>query len=233
MKSGVMSFLKRITEKFAAYNKPRDPAEFNDDIANRTTWQPFNKAVSNFNTHKLKSAADYMGQMAYKPTGSFYFLCGVFMLVGSAFPVVGILEGQKEGKSLTDPEILATSLFGLVFVFIGLALFKFMTRRTVFDPTTRSMEYRGARTYYSDVYAIQLVKQHGNKYSNYQLNLILHNAERVHVMNYADSKTAREDAARIAEAIGVPQKRIWDIIPNLQFDDKPRDENLYNSDGVR
>lgn len=212
MKSAFMSILKKISDKLAAYSKSRDPSEFNDDIAMRTSWEPFNKTTSNFNTHTLKDVADYTGKLAYKPSGSFYFMSGLFMLIGGSVAVFSMADSVQNGKPLA--ETLALSGFGLLFFGIGFGLFKFMTRRTVFDPTTRSMECRGNRTYYSDIYAIQLVRQRGNKYSNAQINLIMHNAERVHVMNYADSKTARLDAARIAEAMGVPQNRIWDAMPN-------------------
>ncbi len=205
-----MEFLKNIVDKFAALNKTRDPAEFNDEIASRTQWDAFRKPTGNFNTHKLVEKPGY--GLAYKPAGGFYFLTGMFIFLGGLAMVTVIGQALQQSKPMNG-DVLFPAAIGLMFFIIGICLFRFMTRPVIFDSANRSMDLREQRTYFSDIYAIQLIVQRGSKHRNYQVNLVMRNADRVYVMNYADSATARTDAARIAETIGIARDKIWDILP--------------------
>lgn len=205
-----MEFLKKIADKFAALNKTRDPAEFNDEVASRTQWDAFRKPTGNFNTHKLVDKPGY--GLAYKPAGGFYFLTGMFIFLGGLAMVTVIGQALQQSKPING-DVLFPAAIGLMFFIIGICLFRFMTRPVVFDSANRSMDLREERTYFSDIYAIQLIVQRGSKHRNYQVNLVMRNADRVYVMNYADSATARTDAARIAETIGIARDKIWDTLP--------------------
>ncbi len=205
-----MEFLKKIADKFAALNKTRDPAEFNDEIASRTQWDAFRKPTGNFNTHKLVEKPGY--GLAYKPAGGFYFLTGMFIFLGGLAMVTVIGQALQQSKPING-DVLFPAAIGLMFFIIGICLFRFMTRPVIFDSANRSMDLREQRTYFSDIYAIQLIVQRGSKHRNYQVNLVMRNADRVYVMNYADSATARTDAARIAETIGIARDKIWDTLP--------------------
>lgn len=190
---------------------PRKPEELGDALALRTEWKPFNKATANFNAHKLVDNPGY--GIFYKPTFSFYFLGGIFMLVGTGVIVAAVVSAAQSGVALTK-DIGFMIVFGGVFAGIGVGILKFMRRKLVFDQSERCMIDRGQdRTYFSDIYALQILPQRGNQYTNYQVNLVRHDAGRIYVMNYADKKAARMDAARIAETIGVPANRIWDMLP--------------------
>lgn len=217
-----MEFLKNIVDKFAALNKTRDPAEFNDEIASRTQWDAFHKATANFNTHKLVDKPGY--GLAYKPAGGFYFLTGMFVFMGGLTTVAIICQAIDQSKPING-DVLYPAAIGLVFLIIGICLFRFMTRPIVFDSANRSMDLRENRTYFSDIYAIQLVTARGQRYRNYQVNFVMHNADRVYVMNYADSGTARIDAARIADAVGISRDKVWDTIPGYNA---PTDSISYN-----
>ncbi|MDP2205659.1 MAG: hypothetical protein Q8K65_05075 [Alphaproteobacteria bacterium] len=206
-----MEFLKKIAEKLGTFAQARDPAEFNDDIAKRTEWQAFNKANSNVNLNRLMSDPDGH-HLFYKPTIGLYFLSSAFVFMGLFSTVIIIGSTIQEGKPI-DKDVVVPVLFCLVFVVVGMGIFLGLRKRLRFDMTERCMITGDNRTYFSDIHALQLVVQRGNKHRNYQLNLVLRDAERVHVMNYADSKTARADTARIASAIGIADTRIWDIMP--------------------
>ena len=205
-----MEFLKNIADKFAALNKTRDPAEFNDEIASRTQWDAFRKPTGNFNTHKLVDKPGY--GLAYKPAGGFYFLTGMSIFLGGLAMVTVIGQAVQQSKPMNG-DVLFPAAIGLMFFIIGICLFRFMTRPVMFDSANRSMDLREERTYFSDIHAIQLIVQRGSKYRNYQVNLVMRNADRVYVMNYADSTTARTDAARIADIIGIAREKIWDTLP--------------------
>lgn len=205
-----MEFLKNIADKFAALNKTRDPAEFNDEIASRTQWDAFRKPTGNFNTHKLVDKPGY--GLAYKPAGGFYFLTGMFIFLGGLAMVTVIGQAVQQSKPMNG-DVLFPAAIGLMFFIIGICLFRFMTRPVMFDSANRSMDLREERTYFSDIHAIQLIVQRGSKHRNYQVNLVMRNADRVYVMNYADSTTARTDAARIADIIGIAREKIWDTLP--------------------
>lgn len=205
-----MEFLKNIADKFAALNKTRDPDEFNDEIASRTQWDAFRKPTGNFNTHKLVDKPGY--GLAYKPAGGFYFLTGMFIFLGGLAMVTVIGQAVQQSKPMNG-DVLFPAAIGLMFFIIGICLFRFMTRPVMFDSANRSMDLREERTYFSDIHAIQLIVQRGSKHRNYQVNLVMRNADRVYVMNYADSTTARTDAARIADIIGIAREKIWDTLP--------------------
>lgn len=216
-----MEFLKRIAEKLGTFAKARDPSEFNDDIAKRTEWESFNTASSNLNLNRLMVDPD--GQhLFYKPTTGLYLLSGAFVFMGLFCPVIIIGSTIQGGKPLIDKDVVAPVLICLVFAALGIGMFFGFRKRLRFDMTERCMIFGENRTYFSDIHALQLVVQGGgSKYRNYQLNLVLRGADRVYVMNYADSKTARADTSRIAAAMGMPDTKIWDIMPGY---DNPQNQ---------
>lgn len=205
-----MEFLQKIADKIQSMNKTRDPSEFNDEIAMRTEWESLSKGSSNFNTHRLADETGY--GLRYKPTKSLYFLCGMFMALGGGTAIATVASAVNQGKDINQ-DVLYPALFGLVFFAIGYGLFIGLRRPVFFDQTERCMVSKDARTYFSDIHALQLVVQRGGKHRNYQLNLVLRDATRVYVMSYADSRTARADTARIAQVIGLASNRIWDAMP--------------------
>lgn len=209
-----MDFIKKFVDKIQAMNKTRDPSEFNDDIALKTEWESFSKGSSNFNTHRLFDDIGY--GLRYKPTKSLYFLTGIFMLLGGGTAIALVTSAIHDGKDINQ-DILYPALFGLIFFLIGLGLFIGLRRSVFFDQTERCMVIKDERTYFSDIHAIQLVMHRSSKHRNYQINFVLRDAGRVYVMTYADSRTARQDAVRVANLIGLPSNRIWDALPG--YDD--------------
>lgn len=210
-----MEILKRIADKLQSLNKTRDPSDFNDEIALRTQWEAFRKASGNFNTHKLAADEDSGYGLRYKPAGGFYFLTGIFMLIGGG-TAAGIVGSTIQKGEPLDSETLVPALFSMVFFVIGFALYIGLRRPVFFDLTERCMVLGDSRTYFSDIHALQLVRQRGGEHTNYQINLVLRDAGRIFVMNYADRQTARKDAARIAQAIGLAPQRIWDALPGYE-----------------
>ena len=61
------------------------------------------------------------------------------------------------------------------------------------------------------VHAIQIVHERvrdsDSSYTSYEINLVLHDAQRVTVVDHGSLKHIRRDAEQIAELIGVP---VWD-----------------------
>jgi hypothetical protein len=210
-KAAAMEFLKRIAEKLGTFGQARDPSEFKDDIARRTEWEAFNKANSNVNLNRLMVDQDGH-HLFYKPTIGLYFLSGGFLFMGLFSPAIIIGSTIQEGKPI-DKDVVVPVLLCLVFAVVGIGIFLGLRKRLRFDMTERCMIAGDNRTYFSDIHALQLVVQRGSKHRNYQLNLVLRDADRVHVMNYADSRTARADTARIAAAIGIP---VWDVMPGYE-----------------
>lgn len=207
-----MEFLKRIAEKLGTAEKSRNPSDFNDSVAKITEWEAFNKASSNVNLNRLMVDPD--GQhLFYKPATGLYLLSAAFVFAGLFFPFIIIGSTIQQAKPLMDKDVLVPALLCLVFAFIGIGIFFGFRKRLRFDMTERCMIAGENRLYFSDIHALQLVIQRGSKYRNYQLNVVLRSADRMHIMNYADSKTARADAARIATAMGIPDAKIWDIMP--------------------
>jgi hypothetical protein len=199
-----MEFLRNFAEKIESINKTRDPSEFNDDIANRTDWKPFSK-TSLVAPTMYKLVEEISRGLRYKPAAGFYFLTGIFILAGMS--ASGII--LDEGKRLFDQNVLFPSLFCLICA----GLFIRLRRHIFFDQMERCMIWEQERTYYSDIHALQLVMDRRGENTHYQINLVLHDATRVFVMNYSNEESARQDAKRIAAAISIPPSRIWDMLP--------------------
>ena len=199
---------------------PVNAAQFNDPVALQTEWKGVRSG-------KTSGASSVLVQkdtnlLAYKSSKVGYIMGVIFVLAGLLiFGLYFLIPGVKPWFIL---------LIGLLFAAVGVLIFIQASSPVVFDKSA-GLFYKGRRqrnmpdaadvkhaASFSDIHAIQLLTRLESSSSNegpthyyrvYEMNLVKHDAQRIHVMTYGKTSRAREDARTIAEFIGIP---VWDGI---------------------
>jgi len=190
-------------------------SKYNDKVATKTDWKPLNTSVANFNTCVLESAGKNL--LYFKTTMSMKMFSGFFIVIGLVLlSFVGPMQDGRWFPETIDEGL--GQLMCLTFTIAGIYLLYFTSPPIAFDGNKRLLiKGRGHRRkaiYFSEIYALQLVPYYftssdGPDYYNYQLNVVLENAERFHIVSYYDKGKARDDAAAISWLTG---KILWDVL---------------------
>ena len=191
-----------------------DAARFNDEVALKTDWEPLNTSSSNFDTRKL--SMEDRRYMKYKTTMGLKLFGGLFMVVGAAF--LSFVGPRMHGRWLPDSflEEGLAQLVCLLFIFFGMALLYFVSSPVEFDGRKGVfLKGRGKRRKsinFSEIHALQLIPKRvtdsdGPDYFNHQLNLVLNDASRIHIVDYYHAEKAKQDSKVIADLMN---KKVWD-----------------------
>ncbi len=193
---GILNQLQQWAEKVGRETLPVDPVVFGDPIAQKTQWTPLKPGGASFRTHRLEPV-EPDGMQMKKTLGMVAFAL-VFLLVGLGVAIAGVVSQQWY-----------IGLFGGVFLFFG-ALMAW-PRRILFDGSMRQFSAAGRTVPFSTIHAIQLIKERvrGDKttYWSYELNLVLNDGERVHVVDHGDLPGLQNDAQRLQVLLGC---KLWD-----------------------
>ena len=116
---------------------------------------------------------------------------------------------------------ISVTLFGLVFVTIGLVCLYKLLRPVKFDSFSRSFAkgypvFRRSLVSFDDIQAIQILSEHcrgtkSNSFTSYELNLVLKNKSRVTVVDHSDVSEIRKGGEALSKMLSVP---VWDITKN-------------------
>jgi hypothetical protein len=197
---------------------PVDASQFNDPVALQTEWKGVRSGKSSGPSAKLVQKDANL--LAYKPSilgqvmGVIFFLAGA-LVIWMYFS----LPGDKPWFIL---------LIGPLFVLVGIIIIFQATSPVAFDKSA-GLFYKGRRQQrladatdikhaarFSDIHAIQLLTRLESSSDNntptryyrvYEMNLVKHDGQRIHVMTYGKVTKARDDARTIAEFVKVP---VWD-----------------------
>lgn len=214
-----------VKKKFIEFIKDKrsewvfDPAVLNDSIALQTEWNSNSSSSSNFKTHKLvyKNPNRY----EFKPTVASKVFSAIFMIVGIAVPVLFLNLPADSGE---EAPVWALVGFGAIFFAVGAAMHYYQSKPIVFDKLegfywkgrqkpdhTFGLEDSKNICRIRNIHAIQVLKKFvsGNKssYHCYEINLVLKNGSRLHVVAHAGEKAMKDHAAELARFLGVP---VWD-----------------------
>lgn len=199
-----------------------DPSRFGDPVATQTAWTPAKGGGANFQTHKL-AKVDF-NRVEFRAAPGAKLFCGVFIFAGLAVMIAVPVSMFMSGQSLLKTETLWPVLFGLIFAGAGGCLLYFGTIPAVFDKR-RGYFWKGRKTpdllgdrsalkscvRLDEIHAVQLVSEwiSGSKssYYSYELNLVLHNASRINVVDHGNLARLKEDARELAAFLGKP---LWD-----------------------
>jgi hypothetical protein len=182
---------------------------FDDPVANKTEWFPLPSKIGRgggFQIYKLSK--DGLSRYCYLPTLRFFLFC--FILLASA--VYFIIDCPKEKIILP---------LGGFIVLLLVFCFLFTSKKFVFDNSEKAFWYtnffgfgrRYSYTHFKDIYALQIIYVldlggDGIGFSDYQINLVLTNGQRIYLISQPTLKKAQEDAHVLSDFInGI---LIWD-----------------------
>lgn len=182
--------------------------ELEADKFDMVSWEPAKKGGASFKTHKMV----FPDQNSIKFTGTFgaYLFGGLFFIVGICAFVAGIIAFH-----------LVPLLVGFFFSLGGFYMIDFFSipvffnkriglywkgRQTVFQRIFSNKEAFSVKL--EDIKAVQLVREHitsdDSSYYSYEINLVLISNERLNVVDHGHLDSALNDAAHLAEFLGVP-----------------------------
>lgn len=189
-----------------------------DPVARRTEWDTNSWGGANFSTHKLVRVGP--GRLEVKASGPGKLFALLFIISGLGVLGVGLLGTVQGSQS-------GAVVIGLLFVLAGGWMLFYFTVPVVFDkrsgrfsrearsssPSVRRMA-RESSAALSDIHALQLLAAfvtdtEGENYYYYELNLVLRDATRLHVVNYSKKSRLRADARALSVFLGRP---VWDAI---------------------
>jgi len=187
-----------------------------DSVAEKTYWQPMRPGGANFQTHTLIEQRH--DKLFLKSSGQMKAFFMVFIFVGLNGMIFSLLKYvQKSGidLALTNPVQLFGSLFstGLIFVVAGLVLGSlFGSLNTLFDKETGLLSNKNISTALYKIHALQIIEEmaggsEGGAFKSYELNVILKDGERIHLMDHGNYLAINTDAEKLAEFLSVP---IWE-----------------------
>ena len=194
----------------------------------RTDWHPLPAATSNFDPYRLK--IEHNGQLSFRPTGANLFFSLLFAFFGLSilifvFGFLFILGSAI--LHLTLPLAPLIGFVSLLIAILGLFLLYNNFRPIRFDPAKGFMRLgRGEDNLVelARIKAVQLLAQKvrsSNRshnphispgmaakqtltYQNYQINLVLKDGKRRHVVSYFNRDGAVEAAQQLADHMGLP-----------------------------
>ena len=214
----------------ASFNARRDAF---GDAAKAVSWAPATRGGVGFRTRTLRQSGDQT--IRFSPSlfalaisaGSAVFglwLIARFVTPGISaryyvlhfFSFVRVVYDQLVHSM--DVAKISVTLFGLVFVAIGLfGLYKLL-RPVRFDHFSRTFTkgyslIRQTSVQFSDIEAIQIVSERcrgdeNHSFTSYELNLVLKDSSRVTVVDHADVAEIRSNADVLSSMLSVP---VWDI----------------------
>lgn len=201
-----------------------NPAIAADPVAASTEWTPLKPGGASFKTHHLIESSpdrlEYKASVAAKITYSLFMIVGVGLLIGTW------MLYRNMPVSLSVGAIIGTFLPGALFSVIGAFMLRRGSMPIVFDRRLKAF-WRGRtapdhlfnpgelKNYapFDQIHAVQIVAEHirtkSSFYLSYEMNLVLADGKRLHVIDHSRIGQIRADAARLAAFAG--GKPVWDV----------------------
>jgi hypothetical protein len=201
------SKLRSLTDEYEV-----DPSGFNDPVALKTEWTPAKPGGASFRTRHL-AVVDFH-RAVFRASLRAILFYGIFLLIGIAVIVVFLGARFFVSDATPNSNSLFLLLFGLVFATVGGWMLRNGTLSIVFDRDSgRFRKGRKIDTALGEIHAIQLISENcsdsDSSFYSYELNLVLQDGKRIHVVDHGDKKKLREDAQQLSEFLGKP---VWDGI---------------------
>jgi len=197
--------------------RPANGARFDDPTAKRTEWTPMTSKEAGFRTQELVEVTP--DRLEFRMTSQMRLLTCSLMLLGLVLTCLGLVAAIGSWASEAAPALL---LCGLGFGGSGIFVHTLEVPPRVFDLKSRrfwigeepekgaNASHRHVAVPLAQIKAIQLlgkVSTGDEHFDCYELNLVLKNAGRLHVVCHGDQAGIFADAQRVASHIDVP---VWD-----------------------
>ena len=210
-------------KKMMPSDRPQvDPAQFGDPVALQTQWTPAKSGGASFATHKMVQS--FGRRLEFRMSMGARLFCLVFLLVGLGVLTGGIVTAVNGAEQIALPIFMC--IFGSTFAAAGGGVYYFMNKPIVFDKASGyywrgrvnpQLAYRSEQkkdfVALEDIHAIQLISEYcsskDSSYYSYEINLVVKDASRVHVIDHGNLPRIRDNAQSLSEFLDVP---IWDAI---------------------
>ena len=196
-----------------------NPSVIDDPLALQTEWTAANHSGANFRTHQLVSVNS--DRLEFRATMG-AFLCGaVFFLVGLGIVIGCSISGTPAGSDEETEMIAAIFVLGIPGMIAGVCINYFFMKPIVFDKQQGCLWKRWRQpaqgfqrkklkdfAELEEIHALQLLSKPSDDHRDlFELNLVLQNGNRFHVVNSSDLETVRKDAATLSAFL---EKPVWD-----------------------
>ena len=203
-----------------------DPREFDDPVAVQTDWTPMAAGGYRRTLHRLKPIAPDV--LCFQATPYRHYQTLIYGLALVVFSVT--LLGQLWGGLRQPDQVWLVVMLVPTVLMCGLTVLK-LSRVIVIDGgaaevriglprlnwLNRWLSRRSwlcHRIAFDSVYSVQLLDEEVRRrgrvpFWSYELNLVLQNGQRIHLIDHGNQREIRWDAGDLAKIINVP---IWDFI---------------------
>lgn len=207
------SNFRRLENRITShYNNPK---QIEDPLALEVDWKPIN--YGGHSGIKLSNLIVKSNSLIIKPSIIVKNICKILIFLGLIIPFLIFKKNQSDldFKFILSEQFLLT-LISFIPLIVGIVFYKYISKEIVID------KIRGITWKYSKIemykhinipiqkdkiLAIQILKERLNRSYTYELNLVLKNLERVHLVQYSNLKRLQKDAEIIGKYLNVT---IWD-----------------------
>lgn len=236
---GFMEFIKTLAK--SAQGTPFNPAVFDHPLALKTSWTPQAGGGANFKTRTLKKLSS--SELRFIGSSAGKIFAGVFIAFPMIFIVVGATAIMADGFKF---EMLLFMLIPLIFIAIGIYLFKVANTALIFDKNS-GLFYKGKKApsgtlnpredkntfKLSSIKALQIIPEtvrgKNSSYTSYEINLIFDDGNRYNVADHGKRTSIEEDAITLSDFLDVP---LWNKITGTTYPTKKKVESSSNYDNV-
>lgn len=183
-------------------------SDSNDPIAAKTRWAHISSVTGNFETRRLVKVNKDI--LAYKMSYGMRAFCTVFILVPYALIAAFLLTEDISSYSTLWKMFYVPC--GAFFLFVGPALTIIYGKQIIIDKKEHKIKL--AKLFvlgpneipFSKIHALQLIRTNCED-ANYQINLVLKNADRVLLAEHCSQILCQNNANRLSKFLQIP---IWD-----------------------
>ncbi|NRB42066.1 MAG: hypothetical protein HRU20_26940 [Pseudomonadales bacterium] len=186
-----------------------------DRVAQRTHWQVIKSGGANFKTHTLtQKTADLLCINASSQMQIFYLLFIIIGFNNVLFSYIAFFQTHGLQPALSNPLLFLQPLFtvGLTFVLVGLLIrFFYGSANFRFDKSLQQLKMGKQSVSFSALHALQILEEtvggsDSAVFKSYELNLVLKDGHRIHLMDHGHYAAFNHDAEQLAAFLALP---IW------------------------
>ena len=193
-----------------------DPSLFQDPIASKTDWSPMARGGSNFKSAGLHQVNDQ--RYEFRPSWMTKFLSMIFFVMGLLL-IVFLMKKSPDSFRDYIP-------IGMAAIFCAAGIGTYYSSKTpiVFDRNhgyfcrsrekpelmmdpTRLKRYAPLKRVHALQIISEYIKTKKSSYYSYELNLVLDDGSRVHVIDHGNHLALRTDAETLSKFLDKP---LWD-----------------------
>ncbi|NRB40016.1 MAG: hypothetical protein HRU20_16365 [Pseudomonadales bacterium] len=190
-----------------------------DPVADKTHWQVMRGGGANFKTHTLIHTSPHQLLITSSSQMKIFYL--VFIAAGInnvVFNLIKYVQLKGLDFALQNPLALFEQFFtvGLMFVIVGMAIrYFFAADRFCFDKNTQQLDTGNQLIQLGSLHALQVLEEtvggsDSQVFKSYELNLVLKDGQRLHLMDHGHYSAFNHDAEKLADFLAIP---IWQ--PNV------------------